>query len=156
MSLRFLFSALALSSICLAAEPYAGSDVCAECHKSISETQRTTAIAKTWRAEDRTRATPSFTEGPLHYAAKDGNFSVEVQGKPKLTVPVQATIGGERHGISFLLALNQLGGIPLARPALLEARYALSHTGPLVLSPGFNKAQPADREDELGRTLSLF
>ncbi len=111
-------------------------------------------MARTWRTGDQTPAQLQFEEGPLHYQVQGNAFSVAAQGSRKLTVPVQALVGGQRHGISFLLGLDQLGGVPLERPAMLEARYALAHTGALVLSPGFRKDQPADHEDELGRTLS--
>ena len=63
-------------------------------------------------------------------------------------------IGGKRHGISFLLTVDRIGGMSLERPAMLEARYALLPTGALVLSPGFPKEQPQDLEHELGRVLS--
>ncbi len=94
----------------------------------------------------------------VHYEVRrSGNiieFSVASPPEPALTLPVQAMVGGERHGLSFLLGVDQLGGIALERLAVMEARYALSHTGTLVLSPGFRKDLPLDREDELGRVLS--
>jgi predicted CXXCH cytochrome family protein len=147
MHFRLLWLALSLTLICSGSEPYAGPEACARCHKAISETQSKTAMARTWRPNS---APPlHFDEGALHYQVKGNEFSVA-----HLAVPVEAMVGGERHGLSFLLTLNQLGGLPLDRPAMLEARYALSHTGALVLSPGFRKEMPADAEDELGRTLS--
>ena len=139
--------------------------MCAPCHRAIFETQSKTAMAKTWRGSKAGLTTLTFDEDKqgahgdaLHYEVRRSGdrvqFSIASGGKEKFTVPVQAMVGGERHGISFLLGLNQFDGFPLERPALIEARYALSHTGALVLSPGFRKEKPTDHEDELGRVLS--
>ncbi len=122
-------------------------------------------MARTWRSPNSKFAELNFEEGKdlgsqkaLHYGIRKNGSHIEVSvsrpPKPPLTLPVQAMVGGERHGQSFLLHLDQLGGLSLARPALIEARYALSHAGTLVLSPGFRKETPLDREDELGRVLS--
>ncbi len=154
MVFRLLCCALSVQLLCFSAEQYAGSEVCASCHKAISETQRKTAMANTWRSAAHPVAPLQFDEGPLHYTATSHDFSVSAQKEAKLSAAVEAIVGGERHGMSFLLGLDQIAGIPLERPAMLEARYALSHTGVLVLSPGFRTEQPVDREDQLGRTLS--
>jgi predicted CXXCH cytochrome family protein len=154
MVLRLLTLALGLALLCTAADEYAGSTVCAGCHHQISESQSKTAMAKTWRTGQPHAQQLHFDEGSLHYQVQGDAFSVAAPGSAKLTIPVDALVGGERHGISFLLGLDQWGGLPLERPAMVEARYALSHTGALVLSPGFRKEHPADQEDELGRTLS--
>lgn len=116
-------------------------------------------MASTWRGDSASFTSLSFDEAnALHYEVRriagHVEFSVTSAGKDKLTEPVDAMVGGRRHGISFLIGLDRLDGFSLARPALIEARYALSHRGTLVLSPGFNKDKPADREDELGRVLS--
>ena len=136
---------------------YAGSEACAACHRAISESQSKTAMANTWHGSNATFHSLSFNEGPAHYQVLPGadhlQFSV-AGGKEKFEVPVQAMVGGKRHGISFLLKLKEIDGLPLERPALLEGRYALSHLGSLVLSPGFQKEQPNNYEDELGRVLS--
>ncbi|MGC2657220.1 MAG: tetratricopeptide repeat protein [Bryobacteraceae bacterium] len=122
-------------------------------------------MANTWRGDTASFTALTIDEGktgahgsPLHYEVKRiGNhvdFSVATAANGKLTEPVREMVGGQRHGISFLIGVDRFGGFPLARPALIEARYALSHTGTLVLSPGFEDDKPADREDELGRVLS--
>jgi predicted CXXCH cytochrome family protein len=154
MVFRIFVLTLGLQLLCLGSEQYAGSELCAECHKSVSETQSKTAMARTWRGGERMPPALQFDEGPLHYEVKGDDFSVSGPGQAKLSAPVEALVGGDRHGISFLLRLDQLGGLALERPAMLEGRYALSHKGGLVFSPGFRKEQPADEEDELGRTLS--
>jgi tetratricopeptide (TPR) repeat protein len=167
--LRVSFVIACLSSFCLGAETieqhYIGPEVCASCHRAVSATQAKTAMANTWHGSSATFTTLNFDEdkntvhgNALHYEIRQSGghiqFSVASAGSGKLTEPVQAIVGGRRHGISFLLSLDQLGGLPLERPALIEARYALSHTGALVLSPGFRKEEPIDHEDELGRVLS--
>ncbi len=69
----------------------------------------------------------------VHYEVRrSGNiieFSVASPPEPALTLPVQAMVGGERHGLSFLLGVDQLGGIALERLAVMEARY-----GSLILA----------------------
>ena len=94
----------------------------------------------------------------LHYAVhREGEhleFSVTRNGKETRSANVSAMVGGKRHGLSFLIEMDQIDGMPLARRALLEGRYASSRLGTLILSPGFLKATPGDEEDTLGRVLS--
>jgi len=123
-------------------------------------------MAQTWRGSSAAFPESKFDEGSKDTPASQrirydircsGNqvlFSVTGGGSEPWTVPVESMIGGKRHGISFLLTLDRLGGISLERPAVLEARYALLPTGALVLSPGFPKEQPNDLEHKLGRVLS--
>jgi predicted CXXCH cytochrome family protein len=165
MVFRVSVLVLSFSVLCRASEAvddyYVGSEVCASCHRAISDTQSKTAMANTWHGRSATLPLLKFDEGPghpLHYEVRRGSggieFSVAGAGRGTFTAPVQSMVGGKRHGISFLLSLDQLDGVPLERPALIEARYALSHLGALVLSPGFEKAKPTNREDDLGRVLS--
>ena len=154
------FVALSVAGLCAGAEQehYAGSEVCAECHRPIYDTQAKTAMANTWHGNAATLPPLKFEEGALHYEVRRAGdhveFSVASAGKEKVTAQVSAMVGGKRHGLSFLLGLDQVGGIPLERPALVEGRYASSRLGTLVLSPGFPKEKPADYEDSLGRVLS--
>jgi len=116
-------------------------------------------MAQTWLGTSAAFPESKFDEGPqLHYhVRRNGDrvlFSVTNGGSEPWTAPVQAMIGGKRHGISLLLSVDRLAGVSLARPAMLEARYALLHTGSFVLSPGFPRGQPQDLEHELGRVLS--
>ncbi|MGA7412072.1 MAG: hypothetical protein WBW33_16465, partial [Bryobacteraceae bacterium] len=120
-------------------------------------------MANTWHGSVASSLPPDFHErkadanGKASYEVRRAGdlteFSVVNAGRVKVTAPVRAMVGGKRHGVSFLLGMDQFGGISLERPAMIEARYALSPTGSLVLSPGFLK-ETGDREDELGRVLS--
>jgi tetratricopeptide (TPR) repeat protein len=121
-------------------------------------------MANTWRGPSAPSLSAHFDEHRIEES--DGSryevrrtlnrfeFFVARSNAQALNIPVDAVIGGYRHGVSFLLRLGQLDGIPLERPALLEARYASSPQGTLVLSPGFSTEKPANLEDLLGRTLS--
>jgi tetratricopeptide (TPR) repeat protein len=142
---------------------YVGSDVCASCHRDIAASQAQTKMAQTWRGSSIAFPESRFDEGTpsseqIHYEfQRKGNqtlFSATKGGSAPWTAPVESMIGGKRHGISFLLTLDRINGLPLERPAMLEARYALLPTGALVLSPGFPKERPQDLEHELGRVLS--
>lgn len=145
--------------------PYAGPEVCAKCHKEIAEAQRSTAMANTWDAAATLPLPAGFNqkkvEGPdpafvYEVRSSGGNlqFSITDPNGSKLVLPVEDVIGGRRHGASFLVRISRLDGIPLARPALIEARYAYSPHGSLVLSPGFQTGKPASLERALGRVLS--
>ncbi len=122
-------------------------------------------MANTWHGSADPSLPAKFDESvaegktdALHYevrrAGEHFEFSVAGAGPAKLTAPVDAIVGGKRHGLSFLLSLDQVGGIPLERRAVIEGRYAFSHLGSLVLSPGFSTDKPSNDEDQLGRVLS--
>lgn len=122
-------------------------------------------MANTWQGIAPDTLPPNFdlrkSEGAspaLQYQIRRlGNgleFSVVSGAGVKTALPVEAVVGGKRHGESFLLRVDRVAGIPIARPALLEARYAYSPHDTLVLSPGFQKEKPEDLEGTLGRTLS--
>ncbi|HVN04813.1 MAG TPA: peptidylprolyl isomerase [Bryobacteraceae bacterium] len=82
-------------------------------------------------------------------------FSATMPGAAKSTLPVKVIMGGESHGLSFLLAIDKLGNLPLARPALIEARYVYnSPNKALARSPGFATEAPTSYEDAFGRVLS--
>ncbi len=169
MVVRSLFLVLSFFVVCLAAKTgkdgYAEPEICARCHPAIAAAQSKTAMANTWRGSIAASLPANFDEkkdegasDPLHYEVRRSGdrleFSVANAGKEKLTAPVQAVVGGNRHGVSFLLGLDRIGGFPLERPVMLEGRYAFSPLHSLVLSPGFATEKPADGEDELGRVLS--
>src|SRR5271165_1508624 len=167
MVFRFSFLVWSLCSLCLGSDGernlFAGPEACTPCHRAISDSQSKTAMANTWHGSAAAFLPPGFYErkaetgGKASYEVRRAGdlieFSVVSAGRVKVTAPVRAVVGGKRHGVSFLLEMDQFGGIPLERPAMIEARYALSPTGSLVLSPGFLK-ETGDREDELGRVLS--
>ena len=128
---------------------YAGAAVCASCHKEIAASQAKTAMATTWRSGAPHRLPAGYhgraTEGsakPLEYEIErqsDGFvFSALMPDGVKTTLPVKVVMGGERHGLSFLLSIDKLGAIPLERPALIEARYVYNWPNhALAISPGF-------------------
>jgi hypothetical protein len=159
--MRFSFLVLVFVAFCAAADDnqdhYAGPEVCAPCHQAIYDAQAKTAMANTWQGSFSAPTPLKFTEGALHYevhsTGKGLEFSVASPGKDKLTAPVSAMVGGKRHGVSMLLSLDRINGIPLDRTAMLEARYVM-RAGSLILSPGFLKEFPTNYEDELGRVLS--
>jgi len=145
--------------------PYAGPEVCAKCHKEIAAAQSATAMANTWDAASTLPLPAGFyqkkVEGPdpaLIYEVRSSGanleFSITYPTGSELVLPVEEVIGGRRHGVSFLVRIRNLDGTPLARPALIEARYAYSPHGSLVLSPGFQTEKPASLERALGRVLS--
>lgn len=145
---------------------YLGRDVCAGCHKNIAQTQFRTNMAQAWQGV----ATPqlpanyseTFAEGPapaIEYAiARMGRslqLRVQMPGEPQLEFPVEATIGGARHGISFLIRVTSLAGLPLARTALVEARYFhYAAQNRLALELGFPEEKPSTYETALGRVLT--
>jgi len=144
---------------------YAGPESCIRCHREVAETQTKTAMANTWHGA----LAPSIPK-PLDLKKSEGpepsllyevrglvtgfQFVVTMPNAVRSVLPVEAMIGGTRHGLSFLQRIEQVDGIPLERSALIEARYAYSPHGALVLSPGFAIEKPSDYEDALGRVLS--
>lgn len=145
---------------------YLGRDVCAGCHREIALTQFRTNMARAWQGV----ATPllpadyseTFAEGPepaIHYAiARTGGklrFRVQMPGESQLDFPVESTIGGRRHGISFLVRVTSLDALALQRPALVEARYFhYAEQNRLALELGFPRDKPATYETALGRVLT--
>ncbi|MBV9763274.1 MAG: peptidylprolyl isomerase [Acidobacteriaceae bacterium] len=171
LQMRCAIAALPVAAaLCFAADSgtsrYAGAEVCAKCHKDIANTQGATAMAKTWNAASTLPLPAKFdekkVEGPdpalvYEVRASGGKLQFSVAGPhaAETVLPVETVIGGKRHGISFLARIRELDGIPLARPALIEARYAYSpHSSSLVLSPGFQTEKPVSLETALGRVLS--
>jgi len=123
-------------------------------------------MARTWRGEATSLLPPGY-----HGRAKEGSgkaleYEIERRGDGsafsalmpdglKTTLPVKAVMGGERHGLSFLLSIEKLGAIPLERPALIEARYVYNWPNhELAISPGFASGEPSSYEDAFGRVLS--
>ena len=160
---------LVASSLTNAGEKgYLGSNVCAPCHKQIAATQFRTNMARAWQgvsppqlAQDYSE---KFAEGPdpaIHYALlKTGGslqFRVQMPGRPLLDFPVETTIGGERHGLSFLVRVSALEGLPLPKPALIEARYFhYREQNRLALELGFPEDKPSTYETAFGRVLTPY
>jgi predicted CXXCH cytochrome family protein len=145
---------------------YAGAAICASCHKEIAASQAKTAMARTWQGAATQLLPPGYhgraKEGstkPLEYEIQRQSggfvFSRTILGGAKTTLPVKVIMGGERHGLSFLLSIDRLGSIPLERPALIEARYVYNWPNhALAVSPGFGSGELGSYEDAFGRVLS--
>jgi predicted CXXCH cytochrome family protein len=147
---------------------YLGRDVCAGCHKDIAIMQSRTNMARAWQGAATLQLpahySETYTEGPapaIEYAlARTGRnlqYRVQMPGQTPLDFPVETTIGGERHGLSFMIRLNSLDGLPLPRPALVEARYFhYAQQNKLALELGFPEEKPTNYETALGRVLTPF
>jgi superkiller protein 3 len=147
---------------------YLGSEVCTPCHRQIAATQSHTNMARAWQGASPAQLAPdyseTFTEGPdpaIHYALRKsgGNFQFQVQmpGRPQLDFPVETTIGGERHGVSFVVRVSEIEGFPLPKPALIEARYFhYREQNRLALELGFPGDKPSTYETAFGRVLTPY
>ena len=145
---------------------YVGHDVCAGCHKDIAIAQSRTNMARAWPGVATPQLPANYSEthaeGPapvieysLARTGRNMNYRVQMPGQPPLDFPVEATIGGERHGISFLVRMTALEGLPLPRPALVEARYFhYAQQNRLALELGFPEEKPSTYETALGRVLT--
>jgi len=158
---------LFLPLACTAAEnSYIGHEVCAGCHKQIAATQVRTAMARTWQGRRATELPANYsqahTEGPdpaidylIKRTAQSLEFEVHMPNRRPAKFPIQITMGGERHGLSFLVRVPDIEGANLPRTPLVETRYL--HDAPrnrLALSPGFPLEKPSTYETALGRVLS--
>ena len=82
-------------------------------------------------------------------------YSAAMPERPKVTLPIEVIMGGKRHVLGFLSRIQQLDGIPLQRPALIQARYAWSEAhNKLVLAPGCSPERPRSYQTAFGITLS--
>lgn len=170
--MRFFALLLSLAPLaCFAgssAQPagYVGRDVCAGCHKNIAATQTHTAMAQTWQGAAAKQLpvdySESYTEGPapsitylVQRTAQGFHYEVKMPGPNAFDFPVETTMGGMRHGISFLFRVPDVGGLKLGRAPLVEGRYL--HYAPanrLERSPGFPEQKPVTYETAFGRVLS--
>jgi len=145
---------------------YVGRDVCAGCHRDIAMAQFRTNMARAWPGVVTPQLPENYSEthaeGPapvIEYSfvrsGRNMQYRVQMPGHPLLDFPVEATIGGERHGISFLVRVTALEGLPLPRPALVEARYFhYAQQNRLALELGFPEEKPSTYETALGRVLT--
>jgi predicted CXXCH cytochrome family protein len=166
MRLSF-FTLFLLSMVCRAADQhYLGRDVCAGCHTGIARTQAQTAMAQTWQGIEprqfQVNSSEQHVEGPnpaisylIRRTAKGLSYQVRMPEAQPLTIPIEKTVGGQRHGLSFLARLGSLDDLPLPRAPLIETRYLhYSPSNSLALSPGFDKEKPTTYETALGRVLT--
>jgi predicted CXXCH cytochrome family protein len=166
---RPVYLLLALSSLCAAGESgYVGRDVCAGCHKNVAISQARTNMARTWQGLSSPQLPAKYSEthaeGPapaIQYALKRAGqelrYQVQMPGRPAEEFPLEAVIGGERHGVSFLLRVPAVEGSPLPVPRLIEARYFHSAAqNRLAFSLGFPEAKPSSYETAFGRVLTPY
>jgi tetratricopeptide (TPR) repeat protein len=148
----------------LTAAHYVGQQTCALCHKEIAATQEHTAMAATWQGKMTARLPASFDTriaeraDQAYKVRRNGNAyqcSLALPDGRHTTLPVETIVGGSRHGLGFLIRVNDVDGMPLARSALVQARYAWSLTqSKLLLAPGCSAAKPDTYEAAVGLTLS--
>jgi predicted CXXCH cytochrome family protein len=136
-----------------------GATDCGSCHPAIAASQAKTAMARTWQGVATSLLPVDYHGRADAYEIarwRDGFlFSTVMPNGAKAALPVKVVMGGDRHGLSFLLSIDKLGGLPLERPALIEGRYVYnSPNHALAISPGFNSVQPSSYEDAFGRVLS--
>ncbi len=167
--MRLIYLLLMVSSLASAGESgYLGREVCAGCHKDIAASHLRTNMARTWM-DVATRQLPAnyfetHAEGPgpaINYALKrtgrNLQYRVQMPGQPAVDFPVEAMVGGQRHGISFLFRVPALEGLPLPLARLLEARYFhYAEQNRLALSLGFPEEKPSTYETALGRVLTPY
>ena len=138
---------------------YVGREVCKSCHPSIAASQAKTRMARTWQGTATRLLPPNYSathaEGyAVTRSGKDLGFELRMPGKSPVRFPVETTVGGDRHGLSFLFRVPDIAGLRLPRAPLIEARYLHSVTRHgLALSPGFPKEKPTTLETALGRAL---
>jgi Flp pilus assembly protein TadD len=153
-------------SVCQASDAgnahFVGPEPCALCHKEVAAEQVRTAMATTWQQPQTPWLPAAFHSAvtddlayELTRSAETVTYSVELPAGGKFSLPADILMGGRRHGLGFLLSIRQLDGIPLARPALIQARYAWSpEKQKLLIAPGCAPTKPKSLESALGLVLS--
>jgi predicted CXXCH cytochrome family protein len=148
---------------------YVGRDACAGCHRNIAMSHVRTNMARTWRGVAPDQEVPAkydetHQEGPapeikyeLKRTGQTLQYKVQMPGQPELDFPVETMVGGDRHGLSFLLRVPALDGLPLPRARLLEARYFhYAEQNRLAFSLGFPEEKPTTYETAMGRILTPY
>ena len=159
------FLLLSVASVCPGADApvphFIGPEACALCHRAIAAQQKQTAMAATWQGCLTKWLPPAFQASvaddlPYELKRMGEAFTYSVGfGGTQLTLPVEVLMGGRRHGLGFLASIRELDGIPLARPALVQARYEWSpERKQLLLAPGCIRAKPQTLDAALGVILS--
>ena len=119
-------------------------------------------MANTWQGPSTSWLPSSFSatvsdDLPYRLERNAGTFTYSLDGPTglNLKLPVAILLGGRRHGLGFLVSVQQIDGLPLARPAMLQARYAWSpEKKKLLLAPGCIPTTPKSLEPALGLVLS--
>jgi predicted CXXCH cytochrome family protein len=125
-------------------------------------------MARTWQGLESGQLPANYSEthaeGPepaINYGLKrvgrNLQYHVQMPGRPAQDFSLETIIGGERHGLSFLLRVPALDGSALPVARLIEARYfhsvAENH---LALSLGFPEQKPTTYETAFGRVLTPY
>src|SRR3954471_5689368 len=107
-----VYALLLFSIVCRAGDQqYLGRDVCAGCHADIAKTQAQTAMAQTWQGAPPRHVTLNSSEehieGPepainylIRVTAQGLSYQVHLPDAQTLTLPIEKTVGGQRHGLS--------------------------------------------------------
>lgn len=119
-------------------------------------------MANTWQGHLSNWLAPSFDASvsddlPYRFKRTDESitYSISPPDARPINLPVSILMGGQRHGLGFLFSIKEVEGIPLARPALVQARYAWSpEKKKLLLAPGCVTTKPQSFEAALGQVLS--
>jgi tetratricopeptide (TPR) repeat protein len=119
-------------------------------------------MANTWQGLSTPWLPPKFSasisSGLFYEFDRDGttiNYSVNGPDAVKVKLPVGMLVGGRRHGLGFLVPIQQIDGMPLARPTLIQARYTWTpEKKKLLIAPGCNASTPKSLESALGLVLS--
>lgn len=166
---RLAYLLLMVCGVGAAGNGYVGRAGCAGCHKNIALSHLRTNMARTWQGVSVNKQLPAnysqtYQEGPapaIDYALKrtgpNLEYRVQMPGRPPVEFPLEAMVGGDRHGISFLFRVPSLEGSPLSVARLLEARYFHYAEGDqLALSLGFPEEKPTTYETAMGRVLTPY
>jgi predicted CXXCH cytochrome family protein len=123
-------------------------------------------MAQTWQGigtkQLPTRYEQTHLEGPdpaidylIQRTASGFEFQVHLPGRDGANFPIEAVMGGTRHGLSFLARVHSIDGLALERAPLVETRYLYyAPEKKLALSPGFPGEKPTTYETAVGRVLS--
>lgn len=147
-----------VAPLCTAEPHYIGPETCARCHKDIASTQEKTAMARTWTSTLPANFHARISDSGWDYKLfnQNGKLTYSIQtSNAGVSLPVEVVMGGERHGLGFLVKIDRIASLPLARPALIQARYFWSlKQEALVKAPGLPESQPHSFESGLGLVLS--
>jgi tetratricopeptide (TPR) repeat protein len=119
-------------------------------------------MANTWQGRFSNWLPASFdasvSDDPSYRLKRNGElltYSISRPGERSISLPVSLLMGGQRHGLGFLVSIKEVEGIPLVRRALVQARYEWSPEKKLLLlAPGCSATKPQSVESALGLVLS--
>ena len=144
------------------ANHYIGAAACARCHQKIAAAQSQSAMARTWRGPTAHELPQDFhmlkTDGPITYdLARAGDrfrWNIQLPGRFSREGRVEAVVGGQRQGLSFLARISKIDDEALERAPLVEIRFQLAANQlGLVTPPGFASLRSLSYEAILGRVI---